>query len=323
MAVSVAEFQVDLTKLPPGFHHRRLTARGVGFDAFVWRGGPGPVLLVNGATHGDEYEGPTLLRRWVQSWRPARLDGTVVMVPVLNEAAFYAGQRCHPVDGGNLARAFPGSARGTPTARLAHLFDTQLLAQATHYADLHSAGAAYELDPWVGYITHPEPEIDRVQRAMAAAFDRLWCWAGPFLPGRTLSAAYARRLPAIYVECHGAGGVAGRDLQSLERGLTNLLRLLGLVHGAKRVLRPQKTRFTRDAEEAHLQAHHPAPCDGLFVPAVSLGGEVRRHHRLGLVQPLDGSAPQAIRAERSGRIVMLRRQRSVRRGDALATLTPL
>ena len=95
-------------------------AGGVGFDAFIWRGEPGPVLLVNGATHGDEYEGPTLLRTWAEHWRPRRLVGTVVFVPVLNEAAFFAGQRCAPVDGANLARVFPGQANGSPTERLAH-----------------------------------------------------------------------------------------------------------------------------------------------------------------------------------------------------------
>ncbi len=128
------------------------------------------MLLVNGATHGDEYEGPTLLRTWAERWRPRRLAGTVVFVPVLNEAAFFAGQRCAPVDGANLARVFPGKANGSPTERLAHLFDTQLLAQCTHYADLHSAGAAYHLKPWTGYVTH-RGAINRTQRAMAACFD--------------------------------------------------------------------------------------------------------------------------------------------------------
>ena len=59
---------VDLVTLPVGFHRRRIARDGVGFEAFIWRHGPGPVLLVNGATHGDEYEGPTLLLQWVQNW---------------------------------------------------------------------------------------------------------------------------------------------------------------------------------------------------------------------------------------------------------------
>jgi len=318
----IAKLGLDLKLLAPGFHRRRFQAGDVGFDAWIWRGSTGPTLLLNGATHGDEYEGPTLLRQWAETWRPARLCGTVVMVPVLNEGAFFAGQRCHPADSGNLARAFPGSARGSVTARLAHLFDTQLLAKVTHYVDLHSGGVAYELLPWVGYLTR-EDQIGRTQRAMAACFDSFWCWAGPFLPGRTLSAAHVRNIPAIYVECRGAGGVEAQDLQALQRGLENLLQWTGCLPGPPRALRRQKTRTAGDPQEAHLQVHHPAPLDGLFGSTAKLGQRVRKGQALGFVHGLGSSKKVPVKAERTGRIVLVRNQRSVRKGDALFTLAPI
>ncbi|HRE80743.1 MAG TPA: M14 family metallopeptidase [Opitutaceae bacterium] len=322
MTVPVSKTGLDLKTLSPGFHRRRFTARDVGFDAWIWVGTPGPVVLINGGTHGDEYEGPTVLRTWAERWRPDSLHGTVVLVPVLNEAAFFAGQRCHPSDGGNLARSFPGNPKGKVSERLAHLFDTQLLAQATHYVDLHSAGASYELLPWVGYLTRPDP-VGRIQRTMAACFEPLWCWGGPFLPGRTLSAAHARDIPSIYVECRGAGGVDPDDLTMLDRSLTRLLRALGCLAGKRAPATKQKTRITRDAQEAHLQVHHPAPFDGLFIPETTLAERVRKGSRIGTVHPLGSASPTEIRAERSGTVVMLRRQRSVRKGDALCTLAPI
>jgi predicted deacylase len=244
------------------------------------------------------------------------------MVPVLNEAAFFAGQRVHPVDNGNLARAFPGKARGSVTSRLAHLFDTQLLAQATHYVDLHSGGAAYALLPWVGYLTRNDA-IGRKQRAMAACFDEFWCWSGPFLPGRTLSAAHERDIPAIYVECQGAGGIEPKDLAALDRGLNKLLLWIGCIAGRPPTLSRQKTRTSSDAEEAHLQVHHPAPHDGLFIPTVELGTRVRKGGILGAVHALGDSRLLPVKAERNGRVVLVRRQRSVRKGDALFTLAPV
>ncbi len=325
MASDSPRLSHPLDRLAPGYHRLRFTTRGVGFTAFVWRGGQdGPVLVVNGATHGDEYEGPTLLRQWVANWRPKTLRGTVVLVPVLNEGAFLAGSRCDPSDTRNLAREFPGRANGSVTQRVAWLFDRQLLAQATHYADLHSAGSAYELLPWAGYIARPDA-TDRVQRAMAACFDSFWCWAGPFLPGRTLSAAYQRGIPAIYVECQGAGGVAREDLRALERGLRALLIQTGNLPvprgGIK--LRRQTFRSTKDTDEAHLQVHHPAPHDGIFVPSVSLGEWIKRRQPIGVVQRINSRVSTRIRAESTGRLVMLRRQRSVKAGDALGTLAPV
>ncbi len=312
----------SLNSLAPGFHHHRFESGNVGFDAWIWRSQPGPVLLLNGATHGDEYEGPTLLRQWIDNWRPTELHGTVIMIPVLNEGAFFAGARCHPFDSANLARSFPGSANGTETSRLAHLFEAELLAHVTHYVDLHSGGNAYELHPWVGYMIGGG-QIDREQRAMSACFDRFWCWAGPFLPGRTLSAAHKRRLPAIYVECRGAGGVRPNDLAALDHGLHNLLRHLGVVPGEVGPLAKQRFRSSRDAGEAHLQIHHPAPHDGLFACNINLGEAVRKDQPIGLVWPLSEGEPAVIRAERSGTVVACRRQRSVRRGDALFTLAPI
>lgn len=321
MAVSKSAGFVDLQTLPPGFHVRRFAVRGAGFDAFIWRGrADGPVLLLNGATHGDEYEGPTVLRAWAARWRPIRLRGTVVMVPVLNEGAFFAGTRCHPADGANLARSFPGAAHGAVSARLAHLFDTRLLAQCSHYVDLHSAGAAYELLPWTGYLTRSDG-LARTQRAMASCFGGFWCWAAPFLPGRTLSAAHTRNIPAVYVECRGAGGVDPRDVRALDRGIENLLRCLGSVPGKFRAAR-QLFRETDDAGEAHLQIHHPAPHHGLFVPRAKLGASVRRGEILGAVHPLGTLRPTAVRAARAGRVVMVRRQRAVRSGEALFVLAP-
>lgn len=322
MAKKNSPLIVDLAALPKGFHRRRIARDGVGFEAFIWRGAPGPVLLVNGATHGDEYEGPTLLQQWVQGWKPRNLRGTVVLVPVLNEVAFFAGARCRPDDGANLARSFPGNRHGSPTRRLARLFDEQMFTQVTHYADFHSAGVANRLRPWVGYVTGMGAPVERTQKAMAACFDRFWCWSGPFLPGRTLSSAAERRIPAIYTECRGEGDVAAADLAALGLGLRRLLITLGLVPGAKPRLRTQITRITRSARETHLQVHHQAPFDGLFIPRARLGDKVQRGAPIGEVVELSGRT-WLVRAEQSGRVVVVRVQRSVRRGDALAVLAPI
>ena len=82
----------SLPELEPGFHQFRHVIEGdLGFEVFVWRGETaGKTLLLNGATHGDEYEGPTFLSELARDWRPQQLSGTVVAIPVLHEAAFFA-----------------------------------------------------------------------------------------------------------------------------------------------------------------------------------------------------------------------------------------
>jgi len=320
---SASSSPLDLASLPTGQHRHRFGDAALGFDAHIWRGAPGPVLLVNGATHGDEYEGPTLLRQWINTWNPADLHGTVILVPILNEAAFTARQRCHPTDAENLARAFPGRADGSPTAQLAHLFKTQLLSHVTHYVDLHSGGHALALHPWVGYIIGSDDLINSTQRAMAACFDAFWCWAGPYLPGRTLSAAFDHNIPAIYTECYGAGTVRQSDLAALDRGLNNLLRQIGCIREPVPPLASQPFHLSTDAEETHLQVHHPAPHAGNFEPKIALAETVTAGQEIGIVHLDSDARPTRIHASRSGTIVLRRHDRSVQRGDALFVIVPL
>ncbi len=310
--------------LPAGSHQLRFGDAEVGFDAWIWRGSqPGPTLVLNGATHGDEYEGPAVLRCWTDTEPPANLCGTVVLIPVLNEAAFAADLRCHPDDDGNLARAFPGSPEGSPTARLAHLFDTDVLAHASHYVDLHSGGHALEIHPWVGFIAGGDAAIDATQRAMAACFDRLWCWSGPFLPGRTLSAAYERKVAAIYTESRGAGGLREEDLVALDNGLQNLLIEIGCLDDTLGPLAPQPCYHSTEAEETHLQVHHPAPHAGTFEPTVNLGTTVDVGDTLGTVTAADPGTATPVLAESAGTVVLRRHQHAVQTGDALFVVVPI
>ena len=86
----------------------------------------GPILLVLGAVHGDEYEGvetiPEVFRRIV----PDALRGALLMVPICNVPAYESALRSSPIDGLNLARVFPGDPNGTITQRIAYWITQKL-----------------------------------------------------------------------------------------------------------------------------------------------------------------------------------------------------
>lgn len=308
--------------LPEGIHQLRIGTRRNGFDATAWVGRPGPTLLVNGATHGDEYEGPTFLTGLAETWKPKQLLGTVVAVPVLNEPAFFAGTRNHPEDNGNLARVFPGDAKGSASAKLAALFLKKAIRFADYYLDFHSAGVSYEILPWVGFMTLEDAANNEIQKKMASCFSNLWCWESPYLAGRTISAAAELNIPHLYTESVGAGGVTARDLQDLESGFFSVLRLLGFIKGKYQPSKNWKYRATTDVDEAHLQLHHPSPFQGIFIQKKTVGEKVRKNQILGFVHRLDGSRREPIKASSTGLIVTIRRKRSVERGEALATIVP-
>jgi len=320
MSMSLAKR--DITALPKGRHLIRVGQRP-GFSAFVLRGTPGPIAVINAGTHGDEYEGPTVLRELVEMIEPRKLTGTLVIIPVLHEAAFFGGTRCHPIDGSNLARVFPGDPRGNNSARVAHLFLRKILRHADYYIDLHSGGVSYDLLPWVGFMQSGSQERDQTQARMTACFDDYWCWSSRYNPGRTISAAADAGIPAIYAEALGGGGVGPVDQTGFHRGLKNFLMRFGFLAGKMPRLKPQVMRVATSNTEAHIQLHHPAPVAGLFIRVVEPGHKVQEGGRLGEIHALGKRAPVTVRASHAGTVVSLRRQRSVAVGDALATVVAL
>ena len=164
----------------------------------------GPNLLILGGIHGDEFESMWAIRRLKSAVIPDVLKGSVTLVPVVNEAAFWRGQRTAE-DELDLARTCPGRPDGSVTERVAYAVST-LIREADYLIDLHSGGLIMQFYPTVGYTLHPDSDVLNVQRRMARAFNMPIIWGTTSrLDGRTLSVARDARVPAIYAEWMGGG----------------------------------------------------------------------------------------------------------------------
>lgn len=97
----------------------------------------GPTMWLSAAVHGDELCGVEIIRRVVAALDPATMAGTVIAVPVVNVHGFNTGDRYLP-DRRDLNRVFPGSARGSLAARLAHLLMTEVVGRCSVGIDLHT-----------------------------------------------------------------------------------------------------------------------------------------------------------------------------------------
>ena len=109
--------------------------------------GKGPVVLMFGGTHGDEFEGPAALMRLVADLDVGNITGQIIIVPALNAPALQDASRVSPIDGVNLNRAFPGNPQGGITEQIAYYVETQLLPMADAAIDLHSGGKASVFAP--------------------------------------------------------------------------------------------------------------------------------------------------------------------------------
>lgn len=138
----------------------------------VIRRGDGPVALLTGGNHGDEYEGPIVLSRLANALKARDVTGTVIIVPFMNTPAVHAGKRTSPLDGGNLNRAFPGRADGSVTERMADYFSRCLLPMADIVLDIHSGGRTLDFLPFAAIHelndTEQQARCDAAMQAFGA-----------------------------------------------------------------------------------------------------------------------------------------------------------
>ena len=79
----------------------------------------GPHFLITGGVHGDEFESMAAIRRLIAAVDPLQLRGRLICIPVVNEPAYWRGQRTAE-DQLDLARTCPGNPDGSITERIAH-----------------------------------------------------------------------------------------------------------------------------------------------------------------------------------------------------------
>lgn len=280
----------------------------------------GPHVLLTGGVHGDEFEPMAALRRLAVLLTPHEIRGRITIVPVVNEPAFRLGQRVGD-DGLDLARTCPGRPDGSATEQVAHAL-ADLIRTADAYVDLHTGGAKLSVYPLTGYMLHPTPAVLDRQRRMARAFGLPIVWGtDPSLDGRSLSVARDANVPAIYAEYLGGGGCDPDGVSAYAQGCLNVLAELHLIHGE--LARPSDAPLVIEDQRigsGHMQVQHPAPRDGLFEAAVTLGQPVQQGEILGTISDVLGQEVVPIRADRTGLVLVLRCFARVSAGESVAVV---
>ncbi|MEX2424911.1 MAG: M14 family metallopeptidase [Acidimicrobiia bacterium] len=288
-----------------------------GFDIHrVDSGIPGPRFVVLGGVHGDETEGALAAGRLAAS-PPTPVRGMIDIVAVCHEAAFAADSRTSPLDGGNLARVFPGDPDGTPTARLAHHLFTEVLDGADFLIDLHTSGQQYDMPFLAGYRGQ-QPNEQTVDERAAIAFGADFVWRHPHRSeGRTVSVVEH----AIYCESPGGGPTNQATVDAYVEGVLRVLaELAWTAETPPRRTEPQ-VRVTGggNLDRDMVSVTHT----GVFLADVARGDQVAPGRRLGHVIDVAGTVLEELVASDDGHVMALKRRSPVIAGDLVVCLASL
>ena len=150
----------------------------VPLTVYVGRSGaePGKGLVAFGSNHGNEYEGPVVIKRLLREIDIADVTGRIILVPVLNVEAFRTGTReSIAADGVNMNRAFVDGAGVTPalagiTHRIARFVRDYIWPRVHVVIDLHSGGSGIRFALCASHHEIENPEQARRMAETAAWF---------------------------------------------------------------------------------------------------------------------------------------------------------
>lgn len=284
----------------------------------VAKNGKGPTVLLTGANHGDEYEGPVALMNLASSIDPAELSGRVIIVPAMNYPAFRAGTRTSPIDKGNLNRAFPGRPDGAVTEKIADYFQRRLLPLADYVLDIHSGGKTLGFLPFAA--AHVLPDKAQQQRCVGAmqAFNAPYSVMLLEIDSVGMYDTAAEEMGKVFVstELGGGGSAAAATVDIARRGVRNLLIHAGILEGA--IERRPSVMLDMPSGDCYV----PSETAGLLEMRADLGAAVRKGDVVARVHGCErtGDAPVEYRAKIDGLLAGRHFPGLVQSGDTIAVV---
>ncbi|WP_096390674.1 succinylglutamate desuccinylase/aspartoacylase family protein [Halopenitus persicus] len=192
-----------------------------------------PVAVINGAddgktlylqavSDGDELNGLGVVNRVVPRIDPTALSGAVLVVGIVNYYGFQAAEHRNPIDDTKTNRAYPGSANGTTSERIAHAtFDAAT--RADLILDLHQGSTSRMIDE-VRVRCGPRHRLhgDCLRLAKVFGCGYVLDQKGP--DGQLARIAPNKGIPTVDPEL---GGCVGWDEESIRKGVEGVFNVLG------------------------------------------------------------------------------------------------
>ena len=200
---------------------RQLTGLSASLALQVLHGArSGPCIFVSAAVHGDEINGVAIVQRLARSLDPAAMAGTLILAPAVNIYGLVNHARYLP-DRRDLNRSFPGNARGSLAAQLAHTFMEHVIARCSLGIDLHTAAVHRYNLPQIR-IAAGNPYL--VELAMA--FGAPVILESPLRDGSMRELAQERGTPMLLLE---AGEALRFDEMSIRIGAEGIARVMAHI----------------------------------------------------------------------------------------------
>jgi hypothetical protein len=282
----------------------------------------GPVLCVSAGVHGYEYSSIEAVQQLIRLIEPAKLRGTLIVVPVVNMPGFetrgpQGGMstpfQC-PIDAINLNRIFPGNPEGTMSYQITAAFMSKIVSRAQYYIDCHGGDLNEELTSHIAVSKTGDMEKDRLAEEMlVASFDCDFMFTRESSTGSaSIDAAARMGIPSLLVEAGGYGRVIEEAVQFIDNGIGNAMKRLKMITGE-----PTQTKKPRIRQRWLLYVTRGGIC---YTPA--LGTRVKKGDKVAEVRSIFGELLETLQSPIDGYICFRRSPIPVSTNDRAIGIIP-
>lgn len=215
-------------------------------------GGAGKTTLITAGIHSAEHVGVQAVIELAGELQPSELDGTVILVPVVNVSGYgYRGTSMVREDGKNLNREFPGSREGTTAEKICRTVTDILFPAADYYIDLHCGDYFEDLYPYVYYVGPVEEKVREAARAMASCVDVKYVVESQITTGGAYNYASAAGIPSVLLE-RGGRGLWSRD--EVDADKADVRRVLEHIYGDAWMAESEQAGRADNGQKSEQQA---------------------------------------------------------------------
>lgn len=281
---------------------------------------PGPVFTIIAGIHGYEYPPIIAVQNLLRDIDPAKIKGTLIILPVANTASFYRRTAfVNPADNKNLNNAFPGSATGTITDKIANWVTKQIIARSSVFLDIHGGDAGEDLLPFVCYYDNKNNEKQTMQaKLLAEASGIQYIVSYPYTISKTETAKYAFKqavqdgITALSIEAGKLGNVQEENVQLIKEAVYNMLDQMEIYKKPVGDVSPGKANIFLSNQE-----YIKSPGRGIFYSTVKSGDKVEKDDTVGYINNEYGQQLYILTAPVSGTVLYKTGTPPVNKGETV------
>jgi len=265
----------------------------------------GPTIFISAAVHGDELNGIEIIRRLISQKNFKIIRGTVIAVPMVNVYGVVNQSRYMP-DRRDLNRCFPGSAKGSLAARVAHIFLNEIVKHCDYGIDLHTGAIHRSNLPQIrGDMKDDETKL------LSQVFGVPVILHSAIIDGSLRAAAVKSKTKVLLYEAGEALRFDEFSIRAGIKGIENVLQHLGIMR--KKVRKKKPT----DPYIANSSGWHRANASGIVNNKVNLGDQITKGELLAEIGSPYGDILGRVKASRSGILIGKQNIPLVQEGEAM------